>query len=112
VEWFLAKSGVRIVVHGDTAANEDELAQDLLSVVVNVFVARNNGRRSAENRKRRKEQAKEENKSKEKEKERRCDEAERQSKRKRRKTANNLDEDAQGQDITHRRSRGRRSIGG
>jgi len=38
VEWFLAKSGVRIVVHGDTAANEDELAQDLLSVV-NVLIA-------------------------------------------------------------------------
>lgn len=53
VEWILAKSGVRIVVHGEHETARDELADDLLSVV-NVFVARHNGLRSAENRRKRK----------------------------------------------------------
>lgn len=55
VRWVLEKAGVEIVVHGECPASKDELADDLLSVV-NVFVARNNGRRSAEGRKRRRDQ--------------------------------------------------------
>ena len=59
VQWFLVKTDVRLVVQHklpDEGTTNDELAQDLLSFV-NVFVARNNGRRSAANRKRRREQA-------------------------------------------------------
>jgi len=56
VEWICQKAGTRIVVHTSrapaTASAQQELAEDLLAVV-NVFVARNNGRRSAENRRRR-----------------------------------------------------------
>jgi putative resolvase len=57
VEWICAKHGAKIVVHNkgeNTVAPESELAEDLLAVC-NFFVARNNGRRASENRKRRRE---------------------------------------------------------
>lgn len=57
VEWIFKKCGVRVVVLGDFEAGRDELADDLLSVV-NVFVARHNGRRGAAGRKRRLAEAK------------------------------------------------------
>jgi len=57
VEHILKKYGVVLVVHGQgeetTTTDTDELATDLLSVVT-VFVAKHNGKRSAENRRRRK----------------------------------------------------------
>lgn len=62
VEWLFEKTNTKLVVlsqanesdNGDTSVSrEQELAQDLLSIV-NVFVARNNGLRSAENRRKRK----------------------------------------------------------
>jgi putative resolvase len=52
VEWFFKSYGTEIVVHGRGESGTEELAEDLLSVV-NVFVARNNGRRAAENRRKR-----------------------------------------------------------
>jgi predicted site-specific integrase-resolvase len=65
VEWIFTKAGVKLVVLGqdlasrpdDDAREQQELAEDLLSIVT-VFVAKHNGRRSATNRKRRKEEAK------------------------------------------------------
>lgn len=55
IESIFKSHGVRLLVlhQSERASNEElELAEDLLAVV-NVFVARNNGRRSANNRKRR-----------------------------------------------------------
>jgi hypothetical protein len=65
VEWIFAKAGVKLVVLGadlasqpdDAAREQQELADDLLSIVT-VFVAKHNGRRSATNRKCQKEEAK------------------------------------------------------
>lgn len=65
VEWIFEKAGIKLVVLGqdlasradDTAREQQELADDLLSIVT-VFVAKHNGRRSATNRKRRKEEEK------------------------------------------------------
>jgi putative resolvase len=65
VEWIFAKAGVKLVVLGqdlasqldDDAREQQELAEDLLSIVT-VFVAKNNGRRSAAHRKRRKQEEK------------------------------------------------------
>ena len=62
VEWLFTKTNTKLVVLSQTnesdneqssITREQELAQDLLSVV-NVFVARNNGFRAAENRRKRK----------------------------------------------------------
>ena len=59
VEWVFKQAGAKLVVHGAGQADADErderteLADDLLAVV-NFFVARNNGRRSAEHRRERK----------------------------------------------------------
>lgn len=56
VEWIFEKADCKLVVFGkdeEIHSAEDELAQDLLSVV-NYFVAKNNGLRSAENRRKRK----------------------------------------------------------
>lgn len=63
VEWICKKAGTRIVVlGGDGSAtgtgHVQELAEDLLAVTT-VFVAKNNGMRAAEYRKRRKHQGKE-----------------------------------------------------
>jgi len=54
LESIFKSHGVRLVVHGgeEECGTENELAEDLLSVV-NFFVARNNGRRSAGNRRKR-----------------------------------------------------------
>lgn len=53
VEFLCTKAGTKIVVHskGEAASDSEELAQDLLAVC-NYFVAKNNGRRAAQNRKR------------------------------------------------------------
>ena len=57
VEWILEKAGTRLVVLSQSADQEPdatrELADDLLAITT-VFVARHNGQRSAENRRRRK----------------------------------------------------------
>jgi putative resolvase len=60
VEWIFAKAGTRLVVLSATPASTEsdrdharELADDLLAITT-VFVARHNGQRSAENRRRRK----------------------------------------------------------
>jgi len=54
VEFILARSGTKLVVHGKEAGTNDtsELADDLLAVTT-VFVARHNGLRSGANRRRR-----------------------------------------------------------
>lgn len=54
LESIFTSHGVRLVVHGgqEAGGSEHELAEDLLSVV-NFFVARNNGRRAADNRRKR-----------------------------------------------------------
>ena len=54
LESIFQSHGVRLVVHSgqEEGGAENELAEDLLSVV-NFFVARNNGKRSAENRRKR-----------------------------------------------------------
>jgi predicted site-specific integrase-resolvase len=65
VEWIFAKAGVKLVVLSadltsradDDAREQQELADDLLSIVT-IFVAKHNGRRSATNRKHRKAEAK------------------------------------------------------
>ena len=58
VEWIFKKSGTKLVVLSQTERNEEndsrELAEDLLAITT-VFVARNNGLRAGQNRKRRKE---------------------------------------------------------
>lgn len=58
VEWIFKKSGTRLVVLSQSERNEEndsrELAEDLLAITT-VFVARNNGLRAGQNRKRRKE---------------------------------------------------------
>lgn len=68
VEWLFVRAGCRLVVHYSSSddSNESgssttttELADDLLSIVT-VFVARHNGMRSAENRRRRRLQGNEE----------------------------------------------------
>jgi putative resolvase len=69
VEWIIRKGGAKLVVHDaqhpSSAASDaiaphngqhNELADDLLSIIT-VFVARNNGLRSAENRRQRKRKA-------------------------------------------------------
>ena len=54
VEFLLQKSGTRLVVQsGEPVSCTQELADDLLAITT-VFVARHNGQRSAENRRRRK----------------------------------------------------------
>ena len=59
VEWVFKQAGARLVVHSAGQADADEpderreLADDLLAVVT-FFVARNNGRRSADHRRERK----------------------------------------------------------
>lgn len=66
LETIFQKLDVKLVVHGQDAPREDsttELSEDLLSIVT-VFVARNNGKRGAENRKRRKRETIEEEKNK------------------------------------------------
>ena len=57
IEWILRKNGTQLLVQshpneteGNDRGEEAELVDDMLSIV-NVFVARNNGRRSAANRK-------------------------------------------------------------
>ena len=53
VEFLLQKSGTRLVVQsGEPVSCTQELADDLLAITT-VFVARHNGQRSAENRRRR-----------------------------------------------------------
>jgi len=54
IEWICKKHRTKIVVHNkvDNGDTHRELADDLLSVT-NYFVAKNNGKRAAENRKRR-----------------------------------------------------------
>ena len=55
MESLFDKTGTRFVVHSQSSNGENstqELAEDLLAIT-NVFVARNNGRRSAENRRQR-----------------------------------------------------------
>src|SRR5690606_14267084 len=58
VEWIFKKSGTKLVVLSQTERNEEndsrELAEDLLTITT-VFVARNNGLRAGQKRKRRKE---------------------------------------------------------
>jgi putative resolvase len=63
VEWLFTKHSVKLVVldqaespSSDPANVQQELAEDLFSVI-NVFVARNNGLRAAENRRKRTNQA-------------------------------------------------------
>lgn len=67
LENIFKKLDVQLVVHSrESTSKEDntnELAEDLLSIVT-VFVARNNGKRSGENRKRRKRERGEEEKNK------------------------------------------------
>lgn len=57
LETIFKSHGVRLVVHGgqEGGGAEHELAEDLLSVV-NFFVARNNGRRAAANKRKRQHQ--------------------------------------------------------
>lgn len=64
IEWILRKNGTQLLVQshpneteGNDRGEEAELVDDMLSIV-NVFVARNNGRRSAANRKRRSQSSK------------------------------------------------------
>lgn len=61
VEWILKKSDTELVVLNKLSSSDEsgtsELAEDLLSITT-VFVARNNGNRSAKYRKQRKEEAK------------------------------------------------------
>lgn len=59
LEWIFKKAGTQLVVldhqnseEDQSRSSEQELAEDLLSVVT-VFVAKNNGRRSSENRRKR-----------------------------------------------------------
>lgn len=59
LEWLFKKTGTQLVVLDHTNCDEDqcrtseqELAEDLLAVVT-VFVAKNNGRRAQENRRKR-----------------------------------------------------------
>lgn len=60
VEWILKKSNTELVVLNQLSSSDEsgtsELAEDLLSITT-VFVARNNGNRSAKYRKQRKEEA-------------------------------------------------------
>lgn len=69
VEWIFKKCGVKLVVLSQTERNEEndsrELAEDLLAIIT-VFVARNNGLRAGQNRRKRKEV--EEKKEKERDK--------------------------------------------
>ena len=60
IELIIEKFGVNLIVLNKSIDQtyEQELAEDLLSIV-NIFVAKNNGRRSAENRKRRKDEQQE-----------------------------------------------------
>ena len=54
LEFILQKAGTRLVVQsGEPVSSTQELADDLLAITT-VFVARHNGQRSAENRRRRK----------------------------------------------------------
>jgi len=55
-EFIFEKTGVKFVVHRQSApSNEDELAQDLLAITT-VFCARHHDRRAAENRRKRRRQ--------------------------------------------------------
>ncbi len=64
VSWIFEKSNTKLVVHGsndassNTGSSDKELVDDLLSIIT-VFVAKNNGRRSAQNRRARKRAAEE-----------------------------------------------------
>ena len=55
LEWIFKKAGTKLVVlsHEQEASSTKELADDLLAITT-VFVARHNGQRSAENRRKRK----------------------------------------------------------
>lgn len=70
VEWILKKSNTELVVLNKLSSSDEsgtsELAEDLLSITT-VFVARNNGNRSAKYRKQRKEEAKKEKETSEEE---------------------------------------------
>eukprot|EP00122_Pirum_gemmata_P020053 Pgem_evm1s18759 len=60
LEFLFQQFGVKLVVHNTSSqalqrTREQELSEDLLAII-NVFVASNNGRRAAENRKRRREE--------------------------------------------------------
>lgn len=70
VEWILKKSNTELVVLNKLSSSDEsgtaELAEDLLAVTT-VFVARNNGNRSAKYRKQRKEANKKENETSEEE---------------------------------------------
>ena len=52
LEYIFTKAGAKIVVHSKAGGPDDDLADDLLAVTTH-FVASYNGRRAAENRKRR-----------------------------------------------------------
>lgn len=64
IEWILAKAGTKLVVLSQSTDQEPdatrELADDLLAITT-IFVARHNGRRSADNRRRRKRAREEDN---------------------------------------------------
>lgn len=70
IAWLCKKTGTKLLVHCETYISHtfhsprEELAEDLLSVI-NVFVARNNGLRSSQNRKQRQKEKKEERSSRE-----------------------------------------------
>lgn len=70
VEWILKKSNTELVVLNQLSSSDEsgtsELAEDLLSITT-VFVARNNGNRSAKYRKQRKEEAQKKEESEEEE---------------------------------------------
>ena len=55
LEWIFKKAGTKLVVlsHEQEASSTKELADDLLAITT-VFVARHNGQRSTENRRKRK----------------------------------------------------------
>ena len=54
VEWICSKHNTRLIIHNKSGVDCDqrELADDLLAIT-NYFVAKNNGRRVADNRRRR-----------------------------------------------------------
>jgi predicted site-specific integrase-resolvase len=58
IEWVFSKHNVEFVVlnHSDEPGGTQELAEDLLSITT-VFVARNNGKRSAKYKKQREEES-------------------------------------------------------
>lgn len=56
LEFIFDKAGAKLVVLGSDEGNHHDLADDLLAVTT-VFVASHNGRRSAENKRRRSEEA-------------------------------------------------------